>query len=259
VAKVADRQKVSRLLAATPRIAEVMHLRRRFLVAALADAAGALIDDVPSQVEEPASTGKTIMSGHVVVNSPSRPLRRPANRRHHQSENHRILRTSGQGFSCHYRRRCPHYPLGNTTDRQKSRLTFCPFARCLFGPGLISRFFAAMARVLAAWVTIMAYPSLNFSFTVRSGTTRAQQRRRAAKWTCSISPPIRTRSARRSWKVFIRDCPPMPARRKRCSALFRRRIYSTRICAANARTYARKCDRLPMFRIPSMRLTCWTS
>jgi hypothetical protein len=128
VAKVADRQKVSRLLAATPRIAEVMHLRRRFLVAALADAAGALIDDVPSQVEEPASTGKTIMSGHVVVNSPSRPLRRPANRRHHQSENHRILRTSGQGFSCHYRRRCPHYPLGNAhrqTEESPYVLPFC--------------------------------------------------------------------------------------------------------------------------------------
>src|SRR5262249_29353640 len=35
------------------------------------------------------------------------------------------------------------------------------------------------------------------------------------------------------------------------------RICSTRICAANARTYGRKCDRLLMFRIPPMRSTYW--
>ena len=38
-------------------------------------------------------------------------------------------------------------------------------------------------------------------------------------------------------ELFIRDCPFTPARRKRCSALFRQRICSTPISAASARTY----------------------
>jgi len=112
-------------LAADLRIAEMMDLGWRFLVAALANCAGAVIEDVPSQVEVPTSGDGTTITGHVVVFLFSAGRTARQNQRTSHDGSYVILR-----IDCHRSRR---------DNRQKSSARTPAIVGPIVGPSLVDR------------------------------------------------------------------------------------------------------------------------